>query len=523
MADLCVTVAITAADDISGALDDATRAKDGGARIVEFRAESLAIEPLETGVKAARRLLRESPLPAIFTVRDPGEGGLADATDDERAALLAGVAAVAATGESVPRWVDIEYASWNRSPQIQAAVRTLREAGVSIVMSMHDFDDRPKHLYRTLAAMQASGECDVVKVAFFARSLRDAAAVFELLRERTMPMIAIAMGPFGVTTRMLAGVFGSLWTYCTLEQQDAVAPGQTDLSTLRSRYRAHELDSETDVYGIIGWPVEHSRSPIVHNAAFASLGLNAAYIPMPIAADPVSFKATLGTWLETEGLRFCGASVTVPHKENLVDFVRDRGGSLCTWTEMCGAANTLDVDRAGGGMVSCRNTDAPAIAELLKPYSTDMRVCIVGAGGVARAAAVAAGSGGHAVHIMNRTAARATALAGAIKDAVSGSVTSGEMNASAVQDCDIIINATSVGMAGGDAPDDIPLPRGVDLRADQIVFDTVYTPRETPLVLLARSAGATVITGDQLFARQAALQFFGWTGKPLPDVARVLA
>src|SRR5207247_1557789 len=147
---------------------------------------------------------------------------------------------------------------------------------------------------------------------------------------------------------------------------------------------------ETRVYGVIGWPVEHSRSPAIHNAGFDAVGHDGVYLPLPIPPEYEHFKATVGAMIDHARLNFRGASVTIPHKENLLRFVNERGGRIDPLTERIGAANTLMVGSAGG--LECANTDCPAAVQALcagmnvdQSQLPEMRIAVIGAGGVDRA------------------------------------------------------------------------------------------------------------------------------------------
>src|SRR5690606_23971351 len=126
----------------------------------------------------------------------------------------------------------------------------------------------------------------------------------------------------------------------------STAPGQPTIEQLR-KYRFDAIDRETRVYGVIGWPVEQSKSPALPNAAFDATGYNGVLLPMPIPPEYEHFKATVGSLIDHPHLDFRGAAVTLPHKQNLLRFVRERGGRTDELTERIGAANTLIVGSTG--------------------------------------------------------------------------------------------------------------------------------------------------------------------------------
>jgi shikimate dehydrogenase len=276
------------------------------------------------------------------------------------------------------------------------------------------------------------------------------------------------------------------------------------------------------VYGVIGWPVRQSKGPLVHNAAFESVGHDGTYVPMPIAPGWEPFKATVDALLEAKWLDFRGASVTIPHKENLLRFVRERDGAVHPEAEAIGAANTLVVREDGS--LECLNTDAPAaVRTLIEDGGIDegdlaeALIAVVGAGGAARAVARGMSEVGAAVVVVNRTPERAERLAAALnglptRSGRAANVRAGNMEELSSTSFAVIVNCTPAGMAGGTAPEASPVPDDVRLESTTTVFDTVYNPPVTPLLALARDRGARTVGGAGMFLRQADLQSTAWTG-----------
>jgi 3-dehydroquinate dehydratase/shikimate dehydrogenase len=330
---------------------------------------------------------------------------------------------------------------------------------------------------------------------------------------------------------VLAAKSGALLTYASVGVGAETAPGQPTIDDLLGRYRFEKIGPATAVYGVIGWPVAHSLGPVIHNAGFGKIGYDGVYLPMPIPPEYEHFKATVGSLVDHGTLQFRGASVTTPHKENLVRFVEERGGKVCETAGRLGAANTLVV--GNGGKVECTNTDAPVIlgslcgAMDIDPAGLrDVSVAVLGAGGVARAVVGALADAGANVVIFNRTRGRAELLADRFRDHrdVAGRpvrVLVSGLDSIADGNFRIFVNCTSVGMTGGPAPDASPLTSAVTLDESAVVFDTVYAPPRTPLLRQAEAAGAQTIGGLDMFLRQAALQFLVWTGCEAPsDVFR---
>jgi shikimate dehydrogenase len=260
--------------------------------------------------------------------------------------------------------------------------------------------------------------------------------------------------------------------------------------------------------GVIGDPVRHSRSPQIHNAAFAALGIDWASVAFPVPAGRAVAALEGMRALGIEGL-----SVTMPHKEAVTDAV-DR---LTEAAAVLGAVNC--VARDGDELVG-DNTDGPGFLRALAAEAAfdpaGRTVAVVGAGGAARAVVVALAQAGAAdVAVVNRTpeaAERAAALAGP-----GGRVAAPP----AIAEVDLVVNATPLGMVGerlGRLPFDPEL-----VHAGQVVADLVYEPAETALLVAVRARGAVGLNGLGMLVHQAALQLERWTGRPAPVDAMTAA
>jgi len=496
---IAVPIFVERTDDVSRALERAATAVADGARMIEWRIDMLAEAP--EAATAVQRLVRDSPAPCLVTCRPEWEGGGFGGEERTRVALLE---TLVESGD-LPRYVDVELVAYRRERFAEIAAG-FGETG--LILSSHDFDGRPADLIRRIETMTSDEDASVVKVAWRARSIRDNLEAFDLLAERRKPMIALCMGEYGLPSRVLAGKFGGFLTFAAPEADATSAPGQPTLDDLRSLYRFDDIGPSTRVYGVIGWPVEHSRSPHLHNAGFTAVGHDGVYLPLPVPPEWEHFKASVGALVDHERLDFAGASVTLPHKEHLVRFVTERGGAVDALAARLGAANTLIVGDDGG--LSCTNTDAPAAVEALGA-DAGSRIAVLGAGGVARAVAGGLADAGMHVVVFNRTAERAAQLAGDL----GGGIEAAQL-ADLTGGFDVYVNCTPVGMEGGPDPDGSPLPESVALDERTTVFDTVYTPTRTPLIKEAEARGSRVVTGAEMFVRQAALQFGTWTGEAVP-------
>lgn len=526
------------AEDEAAAKRDAVLAAEMGADVVEYRVDVLmdADLSLSARIERVRDLVATSPLPCIVTCRPEWEGGHYSGPEDERVSMFEAVG----TGESPPAYIDVELAAYTRSANIRQKInlavdhpKQARHVRTRLILSSHDFQARPSDLTRKVLAMQEEPACAVVKVAYRARSVRDNLELFDLLSERQKPTIALGMGEFGLMSRVLAPKFGGFLTFASLRDESATAPGQPTVRDLLGLYRFRSIGAATKVYGVIGWPVTQSMSPLVHNAGFGAIGWDGVYLPLPVAADPndlestaISLRATFAALVTHDALNVAGASVTVPHKELILkdSALEDIGD----WNiHDIGAANTLhryayDPERPDEHLWQAANTDAAAISTLLDDEFGSIRdrtIAIVGAGGAARAAAYVAARRGAFVTIYNRNADRAGSLAASLnKLELDREIIAAASDALSTSTADCYINCTPVGMRGGPDPEglSIPIPDMPPLAPETVFFDTVYNPVETPMLRAARERGYRTIDGVQMFVRQAAAQFELWTGQSAP-------
>lgn len=255
----------------------------------------------------------------------------------------------------------------------------------------------------------------------------------------------------------------------------------------------------TRIAAVIGDPVRHSLSPVLHNAAFAALGLDWIYVALPVArgdgAAAVGAMRTLG---------IAGLSVTMPHKADILAAVDDVSPTV----QLLGAANTIVW--GPDSSLCAHSTDGEGFIDALRAAGVDVagkRCMVVGAGGAGRAVVLALATAGAAsIVVVNRDEARAAAavaLGGAA--ALHGS-------ADRAGDCDLVINATPLGMGGeGQLPID---PER--LGPGQVVNDLVYHPLVTPLLAAAAARGATAVGGLGMLLHQAGRQLTLWTGSEAP-------
>ncbi|MFC1738475.1 shikimate dehydrogenase, partial [Planctomycetota bacterium] len=276
----------------------------------------------------------------------------------------------------------------------------------------------------------------------------------------------------------------------------------------KTLYRFDGINAETELYGVIGSPVAHSAGPAIHNACFAHNGMNKLYLPLLIEGGKNEFNKFMQNLISREWLGFRGFSVTIPHKRNALDYVKEKGGFVERLAEKIGAANTLLIDE--NGKPSAYNTDyagaLDAITSALGLERGGLKewdVTVVGAGGVARAIVAGLTDIGARVKIYNRTVKKAERLAAEFDCEFAGLEDLPNIDAK------LLINCTSVGMHPDVNASTIPKEC---LKKDMAVFDTIYNPPETLLLKSAKEVGAKTIDGLTMFINQAAEQFRLFTG-----------
>ena len=261
-----------------------------------------------------------------------------------------------------------------------------------------------------------------------------------------------------------------------------------------------DVTGATSVAGIIGWPVDASLSPRIHNAAFAATGLDWVYVAFPVRPGQA---ATAVNGMRALGLR--GLNVTMPHKQDVIGALDE----LAPEAERAGAVNTIVSD---GARLIGTNTDGAGFLRFLEQDAgvavKGMRAVVVGAGGSARAIALALADAGAEVVVAARRKEKAEEIAERAPEAVRAV----ELDpGKAAREADLIVNATPVGRDDASIPID---PGSLEDR--HLVVDLVYHPETTPLVRSAREIGAKAFNGIGMLVHQAALSFEIWTGVVAP-------
>jgi 3-dehydroquinate dehydratase/shikimate dehydrogenase len=430
-------------------------------------------------------LQRERPRAVLIaTCRRKDGGGLFQGSRDAQIEILARAV------RSGCGWCDVEIETAKHFARGELA-RALSPA--QVMVSHHDFQRTPRNLERIIGRLEKAGG-DAIKIAAQCHSVSDSVRVCRLAPRRR-DAVAIPMGEIGLAGRVLSLRMGSALAYAAVEQ--ATAPGQLSLDAMADLYRAEKITRRTRVYGVIGDPIGHSLSPLLHNTAFQARHFDAVFVPFLVR----NLREFLGAMA---GFGVAGLSVTIPHKEKILGFL-DGCDPLAA---RIGAVNTVVV--RGGGRLYGYNTDYVGVLRSLEQSMSlaGSRVLLFGAGGAARAAAFALAQAGSIVCICARRPERARALARAAGGQV---VARGDLKR---EFFDAIVNCTPIGMhpRGGS-----PLA-GAELNC-RMVMDMVYRPRETELLRLARWKGIEIISGVEMFLAQGFAQYEIWTGEPAPETA----
>ncbi len=476
---VCVVIGRTRHRMVAAEIQEAARL---GAKMLEIRLDYIAHSP------DFKRLIENKPCPIVATLRRHEDGGRWTGTEEERHMLLRQCVVGGFD------WIDLETDIADAIPRFGPTKR---------IVSYHNLENVPDNLDEIYAKM-CKQDADVLKLSVTAQQPADNLRILNLLKNAKRPTTAHCMGDIGFPSRLLALKYGAPFIYAAFNEERILAPGMPTMWEVQHVYPIDKVNAETAVYGVIGDPVAHSLSPLLHNAMFQRHGFNGIYLPFRVP------RGQLEPFINAfETLPVSGYSVTIPHKEGAAALAT-KPDDIVAQTH---AANTL-VRLPEGGFAAA-NTDYQAVLETLTvslaPHEDGTAgtlpgksVLLLGAGGVARAVAHALKKAGCILTISNRTPERAHALAAEVEGRVR------DWMGRHVSSCDILINATSVGMHPN--VDDTPLHAGF-LQPGMMVFDLVYNPESTVLVKDARARSCRVVTGVELFVRQAAKQFELFTGK----------
>ncbi len=478
---LCTVIGRNRHKMIQAEIQEAARR---GAQMIELRLDYLTKAP------DFQRLLAVKPCPLIATVRRQEDGGRWTGTEAARQMLIR--QAVVAGFD----WVDLE---------IDVATLIGRFKNIKRIVSYHNLREMPDDLEELYLRM-CEQDADVVKIAVRAQKVTDNLRVLKLMEKPPVPTVAVCLGELGFPSRILAAKFGAPFVYAAFNIERTLSLGIPHFGELKNSYFLEQINADTQVYGVIGDPIGHSLSPTVHNSAMRKLGINGVYIPFRVP------RGELSPFLKGfESIPVRGFSVTIPHKEAALALAKQKDQTAT----IIGAANTLVMQEDG---FTAYNTDFDAFRESLyaglgagadgAPVKISGKgVLVLGAGGVARAVTRALQGEGARITITNRSSERAQDLA----EDIGCRFVTWEARHNVISD--LLINCTPVGMHPH--IDEMPIHTSY-LRPELAVVDTVYTPENTLLIKEASARGCKVVTGVEMFVRQAAMQFRLFTDKEAP-------
>ncbi len=503
-----------AARNIDQAVEQIKSARAAGADIIELRTDYLEkltvdlVKELIVGVKSSG----DKKLPIIVTCRDKQQGGAIDYPQKLRVDVLA--AALKAGAD----FVDFEYDNF-LSTECQERIRLAlsQNSRARLILSAHDFEknfDNIGKLYRNILSI-----CPVAipKLVYAANHINDCFDAFDLLHQTSAERIIFCMGAGGLISRILAKKLGCFLTFASVDETNATAPGQLTIKDLRELYRCDYINTETRLFGVIADPVAHSLSPAIHNACFGHKQMNKLYLPLLVEGDQYEFDSFVHNALLRKWLDFRGFSITIPHKQNAMDYVRASGGFVEPLAQKIGAANTLLV--GPNGKLEAYNTDYAGALDAItkgmkisKAKLKDLPVAVVGAGGVARAIVAGLNDAGANITIYNRTIKRGQKLAAEFDCEFA------PLDDLKNLDAKLLINCTSIGMHPN--IEATPVPKE-SLKRGMTVFDTVYNPARTLLLKEAKKKRMKTIDGVSMFVNQAMAQFKLFTNtNGNPDLMR---
>lgn len=457
--------------------------------MVELRVDLLKKSERAKVAAFPKMLAKSSPwkVPIVLTFRKACDGGAFEGDEAERVKFFEKVLA-AKNAKVAEGWFD--YVDFEEGFGDEKLVALAHKAGAKVVRSLHKFDGPVKNLEAKLRELAKNG--DIAKIAFMPRNLGDVAKAFAVARNLvgtpfqgvrgrlgepslpalsaacgrlgepplpafsapSLPCLLIAMGPQGLATRALAGRLGAPWVYASVGGLDEGIGHVTPAELVRD-YRFRSVTKDAVLYGVTGWPLKKTRSPELHNAAFANEDEDAVMVPFPAKTAKEAFA-----FMKAMGMR--GMAVTIPHKFAIMPLL----DKIDKFAQKVGAVNTVVCEK---GKYVGYNTDVEGFAEALAAFAGDVRgksAALLGDGGAAQAMKVALKELGVKFKVFHR--------------------------ATPPQGYDILVNATPVD----------PIP-DYKFTGRELVYDLRYVPEVTPLMARAAKAGCRVENGFSMLRAQA--------------------
>ncbi|MDN3505195.1 MAG: type I 3-dehydroquinate dehydratase [Rhabdochlamydiaceae bacterium] len=372
-----------------------------------------------------------------------------------------------------PSYIDVDY---NCTFNYDELMR--KYSHVKWIVSHHDFEKTPSCLISKYQEMRSRWPlATYIKIAAMANSTVDSLRMIEL-SQNSCDVIAICMGELGKITRLLAPVFNMPISYTCLKGEE-VAAGQINVEELHETYFYDKINSETQLFGLIGNPVSFSPSHITHNRYFRSSNWNALYVKMEFTTEEIEEALS-----RLDKIGFLGLSVTMPHKKEVRKYLETKEDVV----------NTIRFGKIREGI----NTDGIGAASLVEELIDlkGAKVLVLGAGSTAESIAKAFLKKGANVSIWNRSLDRLNSL---VNKLGCNQYSQGEF--------DVVVQSTSVGF-GDSENSSIDFSQFISKKS--VAFEVVSSKRDTPFIIQAKLKGCHLIYGMELFERQAQLQFHFW-------------
>ena len=466
--------------------------------IVELRVDFLDSEEQ----LSIRRFPSMINFPCILTIRRQIDGGKYTNSEFSRTSLFARALSFANQNPSK----NFAYVDFEDDFHISGLQDATLAFGIKIIRSLHDFENPIANVRKKCEQMRRTNY-EIPKIAFMPKKLSDVTRLFaEAENFNDFDHILCAMGPLGIPSRILSGKLNSYLTYTSpIEMDESMTKiGHIDPVELNEIYNFRNIDSDTKVCAVTGYPLKVTSSPFLHNEAYKQHKMNRVFIPMPSTSieESIDFANQVG---------INGMAVTIPYKVEAMQ----NANEVCKECLIIGACNTLIKK---DDKWHAQNTDysgfKQALCEFLGVEKLHRRkVAIIGAGGAARAIAYAVKLLGGKACIFNRTKSAAEELAKKF----------GFMCAPLTRDSatilsrysDIIIQTTNVGMNSNEPPSKENNPIWFyKFTGSENVYDIIYEPNETPVMKVAKAAGCkNVSNGSSMLRYQGYKQFFYFTNE----------
>ena len=454
-----------------------------------------------------RRFPSMVPVPCVLTIRRTIDGGHFVGSEFSRTTLFGKALAFAQTDRSK----NFAYVDFEEDFYVSGIQEAAMAFDIKIIRSFHNMTGTVTNLQERARSMIRTG-FEIPKIAFKPDSLNDVTNMFREGQSMVQDHIFVAMGDLGLPTRILSVKSNSYLTFVSPEETlgNLSGIGHITPNTLNDLYRFKSINDETDIYGIIGWPLKKTNSPEIHNQGYIGHGMNAVYVPIRTQTVP-------------EALSFCkqvgvkGLSVTVPHKEDVMFYLSE----ISPEAKTIGAVNTIVKNPKDDSWLGY-NTDAYGFQRSLEEFLETnklkkQKVAIIGAGGAAKAIAYVIKQMGGKACIFNRTLSSAKTLAEKYGFDYS------DLSPSCIDKLNsyssLIIQTTSVGMnSDGISSTETDPIHFYNFKGSEKVFDIIYTPAVTPVMKRAAQAGCMTCNGLKMLQYQGYRQFKIFTGEDYENV-----